>query len=329
MKIFGWLADHAGCGWYRIVLPLSAMREHGHEVRYHRRMDEQDWESDVIVGQRVCLDGPSSRWQRIARSSGARPKLVYELDDNLWAIDSGNHPSVRKLYGNPRVRQNMIENVRVADLVTVSTEPLAEVVRRWNSNVHVLPNCIPEQFLYWRTGRHEDRITIGWQGSPTHDQDWRDAVAPIQRWFSQAKRQHQIEMHTVGQIPGRFPEVHPHRHTPWSDSIPDYYRSMDWHIALGPLANTKFNASKSWLRALEAAMLGFPIVASNVHAYRDFVQHGETGFLVNNPREWADHLQTLVADYQLRARMSRAAWQLAMNHTIEKNVNQWLEAYNQ
>lgn len=327
MKIFGWLADHAGCGWYRVILPLLAMRGAGHEVRYHRQMSEEDWEADVIIGQRVSLPGPTHRWQRIARTTSQRPKLVYELDDNLWAVDGGNNPGIRAYFGSPETRRNMVANIEVADLVTVSTEPLAEVVRPYNRNVVVLPNTIPEEFLMWKPGHHRDRITIGWQGSPTHDRDWQTAVAPVQRWFNTAKRGCRLEMHTIGVIPRRFPEVHPHRHTVWSEAISDYYRTIDWHVALAPLADTKFNRSKSWLRALEAAMLGIPVVASNVSAYHDFVQHGVTGFLVTEPREWGEYLEILTTDHGLRQQMGEAAWKLAAEHTIETNVHKWLEAY--
>ena len=171
MKIFGWLADHSGCGWYRIMLPLGALREHGHETYWNGRFDDPDrWESDVVIAQRVCLPGPTAIYQRILKHKGTRPMMVFELDDDLWNIDRAN--MARTFYSDRQVRENLVTNITMADAVTVSTEPLAEIVRQWNTNVHVLPNAVPAQMLSWDRGHFTDRTTIGWQGSPTHNGDW-------------------------------------------------------------------------------------------------------------------------------------------------------------
>jgi glycosyltransferase involved in cell wall biosynthesis len=335
------MADHAGCGWYRIMLPLGQLREYGHETKWARKATTTDVEtSDVIIGQRTCDPAPTLRWQEWAAKKNREYLMVYDLDDNLWAVDTNNPASVA--FSDPTIRRNLISNVAVADLVTVSTEPLAQVVRRWNTNVVVLPNAIPSGMLSWRTGRHEDRVTVGWQGGPTHGKDWEVAAEPVARWFNQARKAGvEIEMHTVGALPDHgprcradcrtdhFPVIHPHRHSPWDRDIAGYYRRLDWHIALAPLAPTRFNESKSHLRALEAAMLGFPVVASNVEAYGQFVQHGRTGFLVDRPSDWGRWLGELVGDADLREDMGRAARAHAQQHTIEQTGKLWEEAYSQ
>lgn len=326
MKIFGWLADHTGCGWYRIVLPLGELRNHGVETTWGTRMHSNDWEADIIVAQRTCLPGPTSAFQRIARHRGKRPILVFELDDDLWNLDRSNRVS-RGFYSDPQIRANLIENIKLADAVTVSTQPLAAIVRRWNTNVAVLPNTIPTEILQWRPGRYDDRITIGWQGSPTHDGDWLGPSPHIERAFEQLAVDHLIEMHTVGSLPKHFPEVFPHRHSPWQEDIKAYYRLLDWQIALAPLADTPFNRSKSDIRILEAAALGFPVVASAVAAYQDSVQHGKTGFLVRSHGEWGKYLAQLVNEPQLRQAMAHEARQWATGRAVDQAALHWLEVY--
>lgn len=326
MKIFGWMADHAGCGWYRIALPLGELRSHGVETTWAGRMHSDNWEADIIVAQRTCLPGPTSAFQRIAKHRGKRPVLVYELDDDLWNIDRSNRVS-KGFYSDPQVRANLTENIRLADAVTVSTEPLATIVRRWNSNVVVLPNTIPSDLLHWAPGSYTDRITIGWQGSPTHDGDWFSPGPHIRRAFEQLSSQAKVEMHTVGDVPKHFPEVHPHRHSPWQEDIGAYYRLLDWHIALAPLADTPFNRSKSDIRLLEAAALGFPVVASHVAAYRDSLQHGETGYLVRSHGEWLKYLRILVLDPDARREMSTKAREWAASRAVDVAAQRWLEVY--
>jgi len=327
MKVFGWMADHSGCGWYRIMLPLGQLRQLGHETRWGFKMEQPDMEgADVIVGQRVFKPGPTIRWQELASRSNRDYLLVYEVDDDLWSVDTRN--AAGQVFSQPVVRENITKNVRAADLVTVSTEPLAQVIRRFNPNVVVLPNAIPSDMLSWRTGRHEGRFTVGWQGGPTHDRDWEAAAEPVKRWFNSAKAlEYPVEMHTLGAVPAHFPEVMPHRHTDWMPKMDQYYRALDWHVALAPLAPTRFNRSKSALRALEAAMLGFPVVASNVEAYGDFVQHGMTGFLVSRPSDWDRWLTELVNDQSMRDEMGARARDYARQHTIEQTGYLWEKAY--
>lgn len=338
MKIFGWLADHSGCGWYRLMLPLGQLRNLGHEAHCAPKFHPQDLEGlDIFVAQRTFMPGQSNRLRKMAADDSRDFKIVYELDDDLWSVESRN--AAATYFNHPEVRQNLTENTRAADLVTVSTEPLAEVVSKFNPNVVVLPNSIPPDMLSWRTGRHEDRFTVGWQGGPTHDRDWETAAQAVTRWFNQASLGHPVEMHTVGSMFGHnpmckpgcsrahFPEVYPHRHTAWSEAIHDYYRTLDWHVALAPLADTRFNRSKSHIRVLEAAMLGFPVIASNVPAYADLVIHGTTGFLVDEPKQWGQFLSMLLGAPGLREAMGAAARIHAANWSIETTGHLWEEAY--
>lgn len=327
LRIFGWQADMAGCAWYRIILPLGQLRHAGlAETSWHGRLDEKDWESDILIAQRSCMEGPTSILQRMARSGSKRPFIVYELDDDLLAVAADNPASAT--YHNPEIRANIIANMRIADLITVSTEPLAERVAKYNPRVAVLPNCVPGDLLNWQPGRYTDRVTVGWQGSPTHTRDWKAAAEPVRRWFSRARDAgHKVEMHTMGGVPPTFPEVWPHRHTDWEKDIARYYLRLDWHLALAPLADTTFNTSKSDIRVVEAGALGFPVVASDVPAYRDSVIHGETGYLVHKPGDWGVALDALL-DPAHREWMAGNARRAAQARSIETNAHRWLEAYN-
>lgn len=329
VKIFGWQADMAGCAWYRLVLPLGALRQQGHDAAWGRKLEEEHWEADVVIAQRTCLPGPTGHLQRMSKHKGKRPLLVMELDDDLLHIDKGNK-TAEGFYGNAEIKTNLVANMRAVDLITVSTEPLAEQVRKYNPNVVVLPNCIPRGLLAWQPGCFTDRFTVGWQGSATHDRDWQPAADPVRRWFNQAKTAGLgVEMHTIGPTPASFPQIYPHRTSGWRESMDDYYRLMDWHVALAPLAPSVFNDSKSDIRVLEAAALGFPVVASAVTAYQDQVLHSETGFLVYRPTEWGKYLRILAADPELRLGMSQAARDHAASRVVEDSAHLWVQTYQQ
>jgi len=74
---------------------------------------------------------------------------------------------------------------------------------------------------------------------------------------------------------------------------------------------------------LEAMALGKPVVASRVGGVAGVVEEGRTGFLVepDDVEGLADRLRRLIVDAELRARMSRAAREIASTrYSLERNV---------
>jgi hypothetical protein len=80
-------------------------------------------------------------WQNLATRTH-RPKLIFEVDDNLWDIDYRSQRA-HEFFGDKTVIANLDANIRAADAVTVTTQPLADLVRPLNPNVHVIPNYLP------------------------------------------------------------------------------------------------------------------------------------------------------------------------------------------
>lgn len=329
MNIFGLLADHAGCGYYRIKLPLGELERHGHNVTVSNALARADAErADVIIGQRVVLKPISAIWQHIARGNGAR--LVYEVDDDLWNIAPDNPAS--KLF-TPDAVARITRNVEVAHAVTVTTPELAERIRPMNPNVFVLPNYVDESVLAVEHADpgDVDPVRVGWQGSPTHERDFKQASPAIARLLRQSAR---AQFWTLGGNyltklePGAKAQSDKIFVAPWiNNDWPLYYqRVSDIHVGLAPLVSSTFNSSKSHIKALEYAALGIPCIVSDEPPYRRFVQHGETGFIIQREYEWFKYMRDLVYDNELRQRMSATAHEYAFKHTIQRNAWRWEEA---
>jgi len=318
LDVFGWQADKAGCGTLRIELPLTALRQAGYNAGFSERMSEH-LQTRTLIGQRVCNPGPSARWQQLAAAKD-RPRLVFELDDDLWTVD-GSSPVAHAFYGQADVLGRLEANIVVADEVTVTTEALAAQVRRLNPNVTVIPNYLPAWLLEHERPRSDGVVTIGWGGSATHGMD----VAEIGGHLRQVMaRNPHTELHLMGQNYAREMGVRDRvRHTAWVPSVPDYWRAIDYDVMVAPLRAHPFNASKSPLRPLEAAALGIPVIASDYGPYAEFVQHGVTGFLVRRDHEWGRCLRELVNDEAMRTEMGAAGRRQAADWTVEGNVAKW------
>lgn len=320
LDIYGWLADRTGCGHIRIMTPLTALRDHGLHTGWSERL-YTDRLPATLIGQRICLPGPTDMWQKLARRSH-RPRLVYEIDDNLWDVDYRSQKA-HEFFNEPDVAKNLNANIACADAVTVTTEALAEIVRPLNPNVHVIPNYLPEWLLAHERPRRHGRVVIGWGGSSTHRMDWQECGQQVRRYLDRAPVE--VEFHGMGADYAsefRLPRERV-RMTAWSESVPDYWRAIDYDVMLAPLKPHLFNRSKSNLRVLEAAMLGIPVVASDYGPYADFVQHGVTGLLVRADHEWARHLRALVEDEAMREEMGANARRLAADWTIEQHADDW------
>lgn len=327
MKVFGLPVGDDGCSYYRCYQPLSELRRRGHNVMLPTRgmvwlpdAELNAGDIDVFVGQ--LLTGP--RGMGLWESWAGKTRLVYDIDDDVFNSDHEGSLWHRL----PECRDIAAYLLSISDLVTVSTEPLVEVVKRYNPNVAVLPNCVHEDLLTLERPRRE-RVTVGWSGGTSHLRDFRYAAPMLSRFLV---RNPAVDFHFIGADYSPIPEWKAppgrSRHTPWTPDLWDFYAGVDFDIGVAPLDPAgKFNRCKSFIRALEYAARGIPVVASDCDAYRGFVQHGVTGWLVRYDHEWGRYLRDLVNDEAMRTEMGAAARRLAQEWTIQKRYTAWQAAY--
>ncbi|TQS30064.1 glycosyltransferase family 4 protein [Microbispora sp. KK1-11] len=321
MRLFGWQADRAGCAWWRIVEPFKelATRGHavGHDVRYTAEWDD----ADTVLAQRTCMPGPTGSWQEWARQGR---HIVYDLDDDLFSVELGA-PNGR-FFNQPEVQQRIRDNIAAACRVTVCSERLAEVLAPLHDDVRVVPNGVPAYLLDRPMPAREGRLTVGWAGTPSTLAELSLAVRPLRRLLD---RRADVEVHTLGLPAEAIREARlQHSRVRCTPPIHDpdaYLAAVDFDVWVAPYRSTAFNRAKAPTKALEAAALGIPIIASDIEPYRRFVRHGETGFLVRQDHEWDAYLRELCDD-DLRQRMGKAARELAREHTTEAIAPLWEEA---
>lgn len=316
--------------WYRVILPLTELGRHGHDVTLVSALKGdggpgvtigQAAEHDIVVAQRWNEHAGLGAWRRMAAAS----RLVYETDDDVFSVEPVNW-SAYSIFSRADVQDAVIHAAEVASLVTVSTEPLAEIMREYSANVVVLPNLIPRYATELERPRAA-RPRAGWIGGASHGRDIGEIARPVRRFLD---RNPGWDFHLMG-VDYR-PTIRHERavFSPWrhvTDDPEGFYGSTDFDIGLAPLFPTTFARSKSYIKALEYAAAGIPVIASDFEPYREFVLHGVTGFLVKRDHEWLKYLDELANDDGLRESMGVKAREHARQFTIDDGWKAWEDAY--
>lgn len=334
MRIFGWAADDAGPGWYRLRVPFAELDKNGHDTTVDTRMP--DWvmeEADVVVGQRVCQPGATKRWRRLAEGAyGHRPFMVFEVDDDLWDLDPANAPAWNFYRRSPALLDNLTECARLADVCTVSTEPLADAVRKINPNVVVLPNQLPASAfgvqratdLFPRTGA----VRIGWGGGASHALDMEEMVPALRQYFRRRPRDVFVNLGTLFTSVARAAGTQLEQHE-WTDDLEVHYsRVASLDIGLAPLRPSMFNRSKSEIKFLEYAAAGVACIASNGGPYARVIEQAVTGVLVDQTHEWTREMLLLATDLETRSDQVTAAQTYANTRRMSDHWQEWEKVYS-
>ena len=258
--------------------------------------------------------------------------LVYEIDDLLFYLPE-NHP-LQKDRSFSKNFIPMLVAINRADLVTVSTAPLAQYLKPFNSNVRVLPNYLNDDLWEFQPVSEKTQndfpIVIGYIGGSTHQSD----ISMIANALIRIKNE--FEEKVILKFWGVEPpqELISHSKIGWQPIVASYkeyaevFRHQHIDILIAPLEDNLFNQSKSCLKYLEYSTLGVPGVFSKGKSFESVVEHGKTGFLAASEDEWVSCLEDLLESPELRLRIAKNAQEsVKNNYLLSDHAQEWAEAY--
>lgn len=341
MRVRLYPADRFGCGHFRMIWVGQMLAADGHDVevvgeqdRRVRLVMERETvrdvlvEADVVVMQRI-----THRWMaeavQVMRAKGIA--VVIDVDDDLTCVHPQNpawaelHPANERRLGpngQPRRRswKYLSAACRDATLVTVSTPALLRVYAA-HGRGHLLPNYLPPAY---DNLPHVDSDVIGWPGAyHSHPNDPSAVGGAIARLVADGAQFRMVgDPRGAGRAFG-LPQDPPGGPVP----IEQWPRAVaEIGIGIAPLADTKFNAAKSWLKPLEMSALGVPWVASPRAEYVRLHKRG-AGVLAERSRGWYRELSRLRESPALRQELSEAGREVAAGLRLVDHREEWLEAW--
>ncbi|MEW6571869.1 MAG: glycosyltransferase family 4 protein [Nitrospirota bacterium] len=312
MKIYFAQADFGGCGFYRILQPAAFLKfVMQHEVKIGFRFQLPELlEYDLIVFQRQYLPQVLESVNILRQYN---KKTIYEIDDDLWHVPPQNESS--KYWEGDRIAAAEAI-MHACDAVTTSTEPLADLIRPHNKNVHVIPNFIPEVIPL---EKFNSIIRVGWTGSISHIVDFSDEIIRALKDIKK-KYKERVELVFCGWIPeGLVGQV-----TYYEPVPPMHYlyflNELRLHIGIMPCADIKFNQCKSNLKFLEYSITKTASIASAIYPYVTTMTE-DTGILIKQGTydEWYEAIDHLVQDADLRKRLSNSAYETVRSKYLIMN----------
>ena len=362
MQIVGFAQERGACTTLRIRHPLERIGELNLAKvdvigPAHPNPEEVIRKSDVILMGRAASEHVL---EMVKRMQSFGKKVVFDLDDNMFDVsvfsphykDLGamnvnvENPDGTKgdvwmdgeggfdVKRNRGLRKSFIRLIRQADCMTVTTEPLRKVYRRFNMNVKIIPNAI--NFRAW------EKPNIGWlgpevrllyTGASNHFEDWL-FVCPILEELQKKHKNLTIVLIGTDWNPSKnnldYSRVEVHR---WVDfeAYPYLMKSLCCHIGIAPVRPSDFNDCRSELKWVEYSALKMATVATDYGPYRRSMRDKVTGILLGNKHEdWVRALSELIENKEYRDTLANNAYKdCKKNFNLDYAVDQWMSVFQE
>jgi glycosyltransferase involved in cell wall biosynthesis len=233
--------------------------------------------------------------------------------------------------------------IGMADMVTTTTEFLAEEYRKLNKNVVVLKNCVnPDD---WGTPKRNkgDKVRIGIFGSATLNGD----SEHIRGLLKELGERDDVTLVVMGVSPKIKDEFYKNLYKEdinyWKKLKVEYHANvimkeyfkalndLELDFCLIPRKDSYFNRCKSNIKFLEASMLEIPVIAQGFEDGLSPYQGEEDSkymLIAKNLDEWKAFIELLIKDKERRLKMGKEAHQYVLdNYNIKDNYKNWAIAY--
>lgn len=355
MNVYFLGSDYEGCYYVRCMLPLQQNGWDGDRITLYSTSQSNDMRmkgamnADIIVFQRP-LQREKIEAAKLLKKAGK--KIVMDNDDTY--IPESGVPTV--MLGTKEDKRDVIatmdsllkEFASLSDLITVSTDFLAQEYRDVNTHVEVLPNMVDPNDWDKPLKNSSDTVRIGLVGSVVGNDDYR---ALQQSLLGAIKGNPKVQL-VLFALPPDTEDYKYVRKNAYQDAI-DYWNKHDveWHhfvpmknymrtlnelrldIMLIPRANTYFNRAKSNIKYLEASMLEIPVIAQgfsdNQSPYQKDID-GSNGLIAYTDDDWREMTLDLINNKRKRVKMGKKARKYVLKHydiTKKDNYMKWHNAY--
>lgn len=189
IKMLTLSSDNDGVGYYRILNPHVTMNDPDIDVEIRLMSDgtlpllNQEYMSqyDIIFYNKSIPFTKTEyrkKFEDIIKNNNI--KIIYDIDD-YWVL-TNSHPNYKQ-WKDSKSQAVIEEQIQNADMVTTTTEFLADKIREFNDNVVILPNAVNLKEQQWSSEKKPTTKTrFLWGGGITHLVDLRLLKPSIEKF---------------------------------------------------------------------------------------------------------------------------------------------------
>lgn len=275
----------SGCDYHRIINPCQYM---GFDIESipKKSTDELLKDTKILFFNR-SPDNDFDKVMYFKKKHGF--KLVLDLDD-YWELNI-NHPLYPAWIKN-KMGEEIIQWMKVAEAVTVTTSRLADKVKTYNPNVFVIPNALPFDEGQFNNQRSESHFTrFIYTGGESHVWDvglLRTAMRKVNH-FSKSKfilsgyQPNNPKIWTKMESVFKPAKNYERRNFQLLHNYMDVYTDAD--VCIIPLESNIFTPYKSNIKFLEAGCKNMPVICSLTPPYSD-EPNKDMVMYASNTHEW-------------------------------------------
>lgn len=352
-------ADNGGCGHYRMKFPYWALQSMSKQinvietmkyiaipqfyrdirlVRIQRQVSDQ--QAEFIIKFLSPLSKKFGFW------------LAYEIDDVFGDEDIPIYNSGWEVFQNKKFMENAKQIFNVCDIVTVTTDALADYyVKKFGvakDKIYKVPNYLPkwwiadkynEEYISKRYDSLKERKPrIGFVSSTTHFDifDRNGGVDDFTHIIPFIKDNiDKIEFTFIGGVPKQLAEEFKQNKITYIKgydilNYPSEICKLNFDLVIAPLQDNIFNRCKSNIKVLEMGALGIPCLCQDLTPYK-----GYTETLFNDSDDLGTLVDSLLGSKDKYMENVKCNYNMVFNGNstqpkgwlLENNIEDWLKLY--
>jgi glycosyltransferase involved in cell wall biosynthesis len=293
--------QNSGVSHHRTFAPLICHK--GVDVFFIEKITDIDpeiWPKVThIFTSRVFPVEPFDDFVKLCRKEGI--KLIVDNDD--WWVLPPTHPLLG-VYSD-QMKMKIIRSMKAADEVWVTNKHLASKVKKYNSNIRIIPNAI--SVPTWQVERKpSDEVRFGYIGGNHHASDVRESTINLEGYQSY-----------VADVDG-YPDIMRASYK-LPTMQPTHYHKLYafFDVSLVPLSGSEFAKCKSHLKMLEAGFSKCALIVSNTQPYSPYITK-ENCIAINHPSEWAGAIKRLKENPNQVADLTESLYEYVQDFTMDK-----------
>jgi len=307
-------AGHDATSFYRAVGVFGHLQKIMPDLwisTFNQRDFQGSWPElifyDVIFMQRPVT--PDAK-KVILQAKEMGKKVWIDYDDDYQDIPPEN--PVFRMYKGEKVKKNIIEICKLADVITVTTKKLVKNFGKYNANVRHIPNAFNDYIFKPEPKKYTD--VVFWRGSDSHQDDMLPFVPEQKRLI---RKYEKIKWAFMGHYPRRLHHDKIH-HIESVETIKyfKYVQQLAPKCVHVPLLDKNFNHCKSNIAAIEGALAGSVIVAP---AWDEWNIPGV--MLYNSPEEYGQNIEAIIRGEVDIKKLNTLTWNYISDNLLLSKVN--------